>query len=43
MKWLYWMSVCPIKTPLIDWDTLRALYTPYNRNDYSIVKEVRIG
>ena len=28
---------------LIDWNSLRALHTPYSSNDYSIVKEVKIG
>ena len=31
------------KTYLIDWDTLRALYTPLHSNDVSIVKEIKIG
>lgn len=34
---------CPFKTSLIDWNTLRALYTLYSSNDYSIVKEIKIG
>ncbi len=33
----------PIKIPQIDWNTLRALYTLYSSNDYSIVKKTRIG
>jgi hypothetical protein len=37
------MKVCPIKIPLIDWNTLRALYTPLHSNDVSIVKEIKIG
>lgn len=33
----------PCKSYLIDWEALRVLHTPYSSNDYSIVKEVRIG
>ncbi len=31
------------KIPLIDWNTLRALYTKYSSNDCIIVKETKIG
>jgi len=40
---LYWIKISSIKTKLIDWKPLRALYTPYNSNDCNIVKEIRIG
>lgn len=37
-------QVCKIACiELIDWKPLRALYTPYNSDDYSIVKEIKIG
>lgn len=33
----------PFKSYLIDWNTLRALYTLLHSNDVSIVKEIKIG